>query len=165
MTHLADTNLLLSSKQKFRIGLACSDLARPKQNFCLDMEGLNQRDVSPCNSSIVSTWKSWNNLRILKQLALVAISDKNCISCPTPQHKACMLSTSRRASVFAFLQNYYVSHGATARPTGPVTGRPSRPAQVRSNRRRHPHHDALCSSSCALTFNICIVSHAKPVTL
>ena len=37
VTHLVDSNLLLTSKQKFRIGLACTDLAGPKRNFCFDV--------------------------------------------------------------------------------------------------------------------------------
>ena len=39
VTHDVDSNLLLTSKQKFRFGLVCPDLARPKQNFCLDVNG------------------------------------------------------------------------------------------------------------------------------
>ena len=39
VTHLVDSNLPLTSKQKFRFGLACPDLARPKQNFCFDVNG------------------------------------------------------------------------------------------------------------------------------
>ena len=34
VTHHVGSNLLLTSKQKFRFGLACPDLARPKRNFC-----------------------------------------------------------------------------------------------------------------------------------
>ena len=36
-------NLLLTSKQMFRIGLACPDLARPKWNYCFDV---NRKFVS-----------------------------------------------------------------------------------------------------------------------
>ena len=37
MTHLLDLNLPLILKQKFRIGLACPDLARPIRNFSFDV--------------------------------------------------------------------------------------------------------------------------------
>ena len=37
MTHLVDSNLPLTSKDKFCIGLACPDLARPKRNFWFDV--------------------------------------------------------------------------------------------------------------------------------
>ena len=50
-TYLLDSNLPLTSKDKFRIGLACPALARPKRNFWFDVNRrLNQRDVSPCSS-------------------------------------------------------------------------------------------------------------------
>ena len=39
VTHHVDSNLPLTSKQKFHFGLACLDLARPKQNFCSDDKG------------------------------------------------------------------------------------------------------------------------------
>ena len=49
MTHHVDLNLPLTLKQKFRLCLACPDLARPKRSFVLmSRGGLNQRDVSPC---------------------------------------------------------------------------------------------------------------------
>ena len=32
-------NLQLTSRQKFRFGLACSGLARPKRNFCFEVNG------------------------------------------------------------------------------------------------------------------------------
>ena len=32
-------NLPLTSEQKFRFGLACPDLARPKRNFCFEVNG------------------------------------------------------------------------------------------------------------------------------
>ena len=38
-TNLVDSNLPLTSKLKFRIGLANPDLARPKRNFCFDVNG------------------------------------------------------------------------------------------------------------------------------
>ena len=39
VTHLVDSNLLLTSKPRFRIGLACPDRARTKWNFCFDANG------------------------------------------------------------------------------------------------------------------------------
>ena len=39
VTHLLGSNLLLTSKQKLRFGLARSGQARPKRNFCLDVNG------------------------------------------------------------------------------------------------------------------------------
>ena len=39
VTHLVDSNLPLTSKQKFCIGLACPDLARPKRNFGFYVNG------------------------------------------------------------------------------------------------------------------------------
>ena len=39
LTHLVDSNLLLTSKQKFRFGLARSGQARPIRNFCFGGNG------------------------------------------------------------------------------------------------------------------------------
>ena len=39
VTHQVVTNLPLASKQKFRFGLACPDLALPKLNFCFEGNG------------------------------------------------------------------------------------------------------------------------------
>ena len=39
VTHLVDSDLLLTSKQKFRFGLARSGQARPIRNFCFDVNG------------------------------------------------------------------------------------------------------------------------------
>ena len=54
VTHLVDSNLRLTSKQKFLIGLACPDLVRPKRNFCFDANGRfeSTRCVTPHNSEI-----------------------------------------------------------------------------------------------------------------
>ena len=38
VTHLLDSNLPLTSKDKLRIALACPDLARPKWNFWFDVK-------------------------------------------------------------------------------------------------------------------------------
>ena len=55
VTHHVDSNLPLTSKQKFRFGLARSGLARPIRNFVLmSTGGLNQRDVSPCISTLTT---------------------------------------------------------------------------------------------------------------
>ena len=45
-TQHVGSNLPLTPKQKFRFGLACPDLARPKQNFCFDVNG--RFEVSCC---------------------------------------------------------------------------------------------------------------------
>ena len=45
VTHQVVTNLLLTSKQKFRFGLPCPGLARPKRNFCFEVNG-----------SFIATW-------------------------------------------------------------------------------------------------------------
>ena len=39
VTHLVDSNLPLTSKQKFCFGLAWPDLDRPKRDFCFDVNG------------------------------------------------------------------------------------------------------------------------------
>ena len=53
VTHHIGSNLPLTSRQKFRIGLSCPDPARPKQNFCFEVNGrFESRDVSPCTSSL-----------------------------------------------------------------------------------------------------------------
>ena len=39
VTYHVAQNLLLTSKQKLRFGLACPGLARPKQNFCFEVNG------------------------------------------------------------------------------------------------------------------------------
>ena len=39
VTHQVGSNFPLTSKQKFRFGLACPDLARPKRNFSFDVNG------------------------------------------------------------------------------------------------------------------------------
>ena len=39
VTHQVESNLPLTSKQKFRFGLSWSGQARPKQNFCFDVNG------------------------------------------------------------------------------------------------------------------------------
>ena len=39
VTHLVDSNLLLTSKPKFRFGLARSGQARPIRNLCSDVNG------------------------------------------------------------------------------------------------------------------------------
>ena len=39
VTHLVDSNLPLTSKQKFCFGLARSGQARPKRNFCFEVKG------------------------------------------------------------------------------------------------------------------------------
>ena len=39
VTHQVGSNLPLTSKQKFRFGLACPDLARPKRNISFDVNG------------------------------------------------------------------------------------------------------------------------------
>ena len=39
VAHQVVMNLPLTSKQKFRFGLACLGLARPKWNFCYDVNG------------------------------------------------------------------------------------------------------------------------------
>ena len=55
------TNLLLTSKQKFRFGLAMPDQARPKRNFCLKSTGgSSQAEWSPCTilcRALLSTWQ------------------------------------------------------------------------------------------------------------
>ena len=39
VTHQVVTNLPLTSKQKFRFGLACHGLAKPRRNFSFDVNG------------------------------------------------------------------------------------------------------------------------------
>ena len=39
VTHQVVTSLPLTSKQKFRFGLARPDLSRPKRNFCIEVNG------------------------------------------------------------------------------------------------------------------------------
>ena len=39
VTHLVDSNFLLTLKHKFRFGLARSGQARTKRNFCFDVKG------------------------------------------------------------------------------------------------------------------------------
>ena len=39
VTQHVGSNLPLTSKYKFHFGLACPDLARPKRNFCVDVNG------------------------------------------------------------------------------------------------------------------------------
>ena len=39
MTHRVEPNLPLTSKQKFRFGLAWPDLDRPERNLCFDVNG------------------------------------------------------------------------------------------------------------------------------
>ena len=55
VTHQVVTNLPLTSKHKFRFGLACPGLARPKRNCCFDVKmstgGSSQPDVSPCKAA------------------------------------------------------------------------------------------------------------------
>ena len=49
VTHLVDSNLMLTSKEKFHFGLARSGQAGQYGTFVLmSMGGLNQQDVSPC---------------------------------------------------------------------------------------------------------------------
>ena len=55
VTHLVDSNLPLTSKQKFCIGLACPDLARPKQNLCFDVNG--RFESTRCVT--LYTWDQW----------------------------------------------------------------------------------------------------------
>ena len=55
VTHLVNSNLLLTPEPKFRFGLARSGQARPGQyGTCLLMStgGLNQGDVSPCTTFV-----------------------------------------------------------------------------------------------------------------
>ena len=59
VTHLLDSNLPLTSKHKFRIGLAWPALTWPGQNgtfVLMSTGGLNQRDVSPCISAAISEY-------------------------------------------------------------------------------------------------------------
>ena len=57
--HHVDSNLPLTTKEKFCFDLACPDLTWPGQNrtFVLtSMGGLNQRDVSPCTLTRKSSY-------------------------------------------------------------------------------------------------------------
>ena len=60
VTHLLDSNLPLTSEQKFRTGLSCPDLARPKRNFCFNV---NRRfESTRCVTLYMVTYLVWNSL-------------------------------------------------------------------------------------------------------